>query len=303
MADKKDAKKPSGGGMKSDAEVLSTILAILVGLALLSALLASFQNRYAGGGRIDLGSWAWQRFSAFSSRVDAYTEPGALVTAKEKTDVWASSLRDRILGIQEKGALGRLIRFAETEEGPMWNVDFEKHPDGWVSADALKKQMSGTVARVRTWFLWLSGILSVLGAFFAVYGHMRWSKITSLHKKQMKLLEKKLTEGDIANKNERWERVEALVSSDNPGDWRVAIIEADIMLDELITSMGYDGESLGDKLKRIEQSDMTTLDAAWEAHKVRNRIAHSGSDFILTNREAKRVIGLYREALQEFDYV
>ena len=48
---------------------------------------------------------------------------------------------------------------------------------------------------------------------------------------------------------------------------------------------------------------MTTLDSAWEAHKIRNKVAHRGTDFILTRREAKRVIGLYRNALQEFDYV
>lgn len=306
MADKpkdKGKKPPSGGGLKSDAEVLSTIIAVAVGLVLLSALMASFQSRFAGGGRIELDTWLKQRLSSFSSSVDALTPVGTAVAVRKKTDVWVSAFRDRIVGIQEQGALGRLLATHTVGDEVMWSVDFEKSPDGWVSADALKKQMAGVAGTIRTWFLWISAILSVIGAFFAVYSYRRWIAVTTAHRKQMELLEKKLSESDIANKNERWEHVESLVSSDNPGDWRVAIIEADIMLDELISSMGYDGETLGDKLKRIEKSDMTTLDVAWEAHKVRNKIAHSGSDFILTSREAKRVIDLYRQALQEFDYI
>ncbi|GMU74469.1 MAG: hypothetical protein AMXMBFR44_6660 [Candidatus Campbellbacteria bacterium] len=306
MADKpkdKGGKKPAGGGMKSDMDVLSTLLAIVIGLALLSALFASFQNRFAGGGKVDLGSWAWTRIAAFSSRVDEYTPEGTAIEVKRRTNVWETEFRERILGVQERGTAGWLIAAEVLGDEVLWNVDFEKSPDGWVSANDLKKVHQGFVASVRAWFLWLSAIFSILGAGIGLYSWKRWVLLTTIHKKQMEMLEKKLTETDVANKNERWQHVEELAASDNPGDWRVAIIEADIMLNELVSSMGYDGDTLGDKLKRIEKSDFTTLDLAWEAHKVRNRIAHSGSDFILTAREAKRVVGLYREVLQEFDYV
>jgi len=106
-----------------------------------------------------------------------------------------------------------------------------------------------------------------------------------------------------AKKNTRWEQVLDHVSSDNPNDWRQAIIEADIMLDEMVMVMGYRGEGLGEKLKQIEKSDFKTLDEAWEAHKVRNLIAHAGSNFMLTQREARRVIDLYRQAFQEFKFI
>jgi hypothetical protein len=48
---------------------------------------------------------------------------------------------------------------------------------------------------------------------------------------------------------------------------------------------------------------MKTLNQAWEAHKIRNAIAHQGADFLLSEREAKRVVSLYREVFQEFDYI
>jgi hypothetical protein len=104
-------------------------------------------------------------------------------------------------------------------------------------------------------------------------------------------------------KNERWERVERLMTSTSSSDWRQAVIEADIILDEMLTRMGYEGSSIGDRLKQIEQSDFVTLNKAWEAHKVRNHLAHRGGDYVFPKNEADRVIGMYRQVFSEFYYI
>ncbi len=103
--------------------------------------------------------------------------------------------------------------------------------------------------------------------------------------------------------NKKWGRVTAHINSANQSDWKLAIIEADIMLDDLLDVLNYRGETLADKLKSIEESDFVTLDLAWEAHKVRNVIAHEGSDFQLNEREARRVIELYRSVFNEFKFI
>ncbi len=80
-------------------------------------------------------------------------------------------------------------------------------------------------------------------------------------------------------------------------------MEADIILEDLLTKMGYGGDSIGEKLKKVAKGDMKTLDEAWEAHKVRNQIAHEGSNFTLNHHEAKNVIGMYRKVFEEFYYI
>lgn len=104
-------------------------------------------------------------------------------------------------------------------------------------------------------------------------------------------------------KNERWIRVENLIQSHSSSDWRQAIIEADIILEDMLSRMNYDGNSIGDKLKQIEESDFITLNKAWEAHKIRNHIAHRGGDFTFSKSEAERVINLYRQVFEEFYYI
>jgi hypothetical protein len=99
--------------------------------------------------------------------------------------------------------------------------------------------------------------------------------------------------------NGRWQNVVAHISSDSPANWRLAILEADIVLAEVLDRAGYIGETIGDKLKNAERRPFAGLNAAWEAHKVRNLIAHEGQNFELTQREARRVINLYQAAIAD----
>lgn len=103
--------------------------------------------------------------------------------------------------------------------------------------------------------------------------------------------------------NKKWTEVQEHINSANPSDWRLAILEADIMLGDILEKMGYQGDSIGDKLKGIEKSDFVTLDLAWEAHRTRNQVAHEGSDFLLNEREAKRIMDLYKRVFEEFYYI
>lgn len=110
-------------------------------------------------------------------------------------------------------------------------------------------------------------------------------------------------EKDMIVLNEKWVSVVKHINSISPSDWKLAIIEADIMLDELLKVSGYHGDSLGEMLKSVEKSDFLTIESAWEAHKIRNQIAHEGSDFLLNEREAKRVISLYEGVFKEFEII
>ena len=101
----------------------------------------------------------------------------------------------------------------------------------------------------------------------------------------------------------RWESVMRHIESPNQNDWKQAIIEADIILDEILTTMGYRGESVGEKLKRVSAGDWKSLNEAWEAHKVRNQIAHEGSSFTLNEHEARKVINMYKKVFEEFYYI
>lgn len=101
----------------------------------------------------------------------------------------------------------------------------------------------------------------------------------------------------------KWEVISKHINSESENDWRLAILEADIMLDQILRGRGFVGENLGEMLKGINKGDFQTLDQAWEAHKTRNNIAHEGINYALSAREARRIIGLFEEVFREFDYI
>ena len=109
-------------------------------------------------------------------------------------------------------------------------------------------------------------------------------------------------ESDSSPRNDRWQRVLKYLESENPAEWKLAIIEADTMLDELVKTLRPHEETLGERLKAIEPSDFVTLQDAWDAHKLRNRIAHEGN-FGLTKHEALRAIAMFRRVFEEFEYI
>jgi len=153
-------------------------------------------------------------------------------------------------------------------------------------------------------FKWLSTILSLFFLTGIIYSLIRLTQIKKeINEKYRPPAAAPISFVPTAVVNPRWQRVLDHVNSENPNDWRLAILEADIILEEMLQKMGYRGESVGDKLKTIEASDFTSIDAAWEAHKVRNMIVHQGSDFLITGREAKRVVDLYRQVFEEFRYI
>ena len=107
--------------------------------------------------------------------------------------------------------------------------------------------------------------------------------------------------GDFTNK--KWTNVLQYILSENPGDWKLAVIEADSMLEELMDQIGFKGDNLGEKLKSANQDTFKNLSSAWEVHLIRNKIAHEGSDFELPQREAKRVVALYEQIFRTYGFI
>ena len=107
----------------------------------------------------------------------------------------------------------------------------------------------------------------------------------------------------MISKNERWRQVLHLLFSTSQNDWKLAVIEADAMLEVLLGDLGFKAETLGERLKLAGEQGFQSLSIAWEVHNVRNRIAHEGSTFELSHHEVKRIISLYEKIFREFGYI
>jgi hypothetical protein len=98
----------------------------------------------------------------------------------------------------------------------------------------------------------------------------------------------------------RWEEIQRHLNSNKEAEWKFAVIEADNLVDYVLKASGYPGDTMGERLKNIDKSQIVTLDTLWEAHKIRNRLAHD-PNYFLRYGEAKRAIQLYEKTLKELN--
>ena len=101
----------------------------------------------------------------------------------------------------------------------------------------------------------------------------------------------------------RWQKIEDLSNGTTSSEWREAIIEADIMLDDALTRQGFVGDGVGEKLKDADPTQFKFIQDAWEAHKVRNQIAHEGSAFNLSETLMHRTIAQYKNVFGELNEI
>lgn len=157
------------------------------------------------------------------------------------------------------------------------------------------------LSRLWIWIIYIGYILAILGLFAIIYILVRLFDLREREDKFYKtlLVEPEAEQGSSA----RWRHIETLAGGTTPSEWKEAIIEADIMLDEMLTNQGYVGVGPGEKLKAADPEHFHTLQEAWDAHKVRNQIAHEGSAFTLSDTLAKRTIARYAAVFREFKVI
>ena len=166
----------------------------------------------------------------------------------------------------------------------------------YISLDAI----IGFLSLLWSVYALIAYILCILMLVLYVYASTRYKQLSELRSATLaereRIWDERFRSGP---KNDRLKDIETHIASDHPNDWKLAIIEADIMLDETLKKAGYAGASLGERLKSIAPSQLNSLDAAWQAHKVRNQVAHGGTDFVLTRRVADETIKQYRQVFSE----
>lgn len=150
------------------------------------------------------------------------------------------------------------------------------------------------------WTKFFSFGFSCLFAIGIIYNFL---KLLKFRKKELAEFVKVVIEDAPHERANRWSKIKEYGNSDNSSDWRRAILEADSLLEEIIEKVGYEGKTFGERLSRIHPAQFQNLDGLWEAHKVRNRIAHESGHYSLSKEQTDLVLALFQKALKELQYI
>lgn len=95
-----------------------------------------------------------------------------------------------------------------------------------------------------------------------------------------------------------WEQIEQSAKQGKLGH-KIAIIEADKLLDNVLKSMLFSGETMAERLKMAGHK-YPMIREVWTAHRVRNRLVHE-TDYELRERDVKETLEDFKRALKELN--
>lgn len=100
----------------------------------------------------------------------------------------------------------------------------------------------------------------------------------------------------------KWKNVVKRLETGNEEEYKLAVLEADGMLEQTLQRMGFTGDTVAERLLKVSTGIISNLPEIRAANSVRNNIVHDPS-YRLTLSEARRIIEIYEVAFTGLDLV
>ena len=94
----------------------------------------------------------------------------------------------------------------------------------------------------------------------------------------------------------RWEKIKKRLDSGSESEYKLAIIEAEDFLIEVMEDRGYEGKDFNEALEKAGRLLSPVLKDVISAHEVRNSIVYN-PDYKLDANLANRVLGIFESAI------
>ncbi|MBI2626534.1 MAG: hypothetical protein HYW69_03000 [Candidatus Nealsonbacteria bacterium] len=98
--------------------------------------------------------------------------------------------------------------------------------------------------------------------------------------------------------SKQWNKVLDRLAAGSEADYKLAIIEANDILDASLKRLGYDGAALEEKLGKLTSATLPNIKQLYEVHQLRNNIVHD-PDYVLSLDETKKALDVFTQAFRD----
>lgn len=99
---------------------------------------------------------------------------------------------------------------------------------------------------------------------------------------------------------QQWRKIMRRLDTGSEPEYKLAIIESDTLLDEMLKKMRLAGETMDDRLQAITPLMLPNVEDLKNAHQVRNNIVYN-PDYRLNLQETRRVLEVYQKTFENLD--
>jgi len=102
---------------------------------------------------------------------------------------------------------------------------------------------------------------------------------------------------NVENYRVRYLSIENQLKRDEASSYQLSVLNADKLVDQALRECGFRGETMGERMKNAN-GKFSDNNGIWNAHKLRNRIAHE-TDAYVTYDEARYALTGFKKALKD----
>ena len=106
----------------------------------------------------------------------------------------------------------------------------------------------------------------------------------------------------MVNETKRQRKIIKRLKTKDTAQWKLAINEADKIIDEIIKYMNIKAEMMDERLEQVNASQLSNIEEIKNAHQISVTIKRN-PEFELNHNEAVRLIKIYEKAFREFNLI
>jgi uncharacterized membrane protein YraQ (UPF0718 family) len=99
-----------------------------------------------------------------------------------------------------------------------------------------------------------------------------------------------------------WQKTQARLETAQEAEYKLAVIEADSMLDEALKRMSFPGATVDERLQNLSAAIVANVEEVQQAHALRNNVVHD-PNFRLSLDEARKTLSVFEKAFQSLDLI
>ncbi len=145
----------------------------------------------------------------------------------------------------------------------------------------------------------------ILGGIFIVTGTILFIKYHKLSREIIAKKHEKLAKRVVKVKPEfrdRWELMRLAMRSNDLNELRVAMIDADTLIEELFREQGIEGDTMSALISEATFQGITGTDTVARFHRLRNRVVHE-STFVPKPEDLRNILAALDQVLVRWGVV
>lgn len=97
-----------------------------------------------------------------------------------------------------------------------------------------------------------------------------------------------------------WKKIMKRLETGLESEYKLAIIEADVMLEQVLERMGHIEPTIEEKINKVTPSDIPSVNELKVTREIRNDVIHD-PDYDLSQEKSKEVLSVYEKAFKELN--